>query len=180
MKTDVRVGDCMRRGVVTLRATDKAVDAAKQMKTHSIGSVVVTEEQKAVGIVTETDIAYKIVARGLDPKKTTLKKIMSAPLRTIGTDASINDVAEVMRTNRIKRIPVVDKNERLIGIITDDDLVGVFPGLIEVLNENYKMHEFVDNVVFAGICWKCGSYSETLRKSQGKLFCEECREEEEI
>ncbi len=170
----------MRRGVVTLRAEDKVLNAAKLMKKHRIGSVVVTSDQKAVGIVTETDIAYKIVAAGLDPEKTTLKKIMSTPLKTTEIDAKIADVAGLMRENRIKRIPVVDKEQRLVGIISDDDLISVFPGLVEVLAENYRMREFSEDESFAGVCESCGSYSETLKKSRGKYFCEECQEEEEV
>ncbi len=170
----------MRRGVVTLKSTDAAVEAAKQMKKHSIGSIVVSDNQKAIGIVTETDIAYKIVAGGLDPKKTTLKTIMSAPLKTIRTDSKIDDVAQIMREHRIKRVPVVDNEDRLVGIVADDDLIGVFPGLLEVLSENNKMREFLGNQVFAGVCERCGAYSETLENSREKHLCEECREEEEV
>ncbi len=180
MKTDLRVGDCMRRGVVTLKATDNAEEAAKLMKKHRIGSIVVTSDQKAVGIVTETDIAYKIVASRRDPKKTPLKKIMSSPLKTTKAQASILEAAETMREKKIKRLPVVDKDQRLIGIISDDDLIGAFPGLVEVLTEDYKMHEFGDRAVLAGVCESCGSYSEDLQKSRSKNLCEECREEEEV
>lgn len=170
----------MRRGVVTLKAMDKVSDAAKLMKKHRIGSVVVTENQKAVGIVTETDLAYKVVAGGLDPKKTTLKRIMSSPLKTTNIDAGVDSVAALMREKRIKRVPVVDDEKKLVGIISDDDLISVFPGLVEVLVQDYKMHEFGENQVFAGVCGQCGSYSETLVKSQGKYFCDECVEEEEV
>ncbi|MFH1470820.1 MAG: CBS domain-containing protein, partial [Candidatus Micrarchaeota archaeon] len=173
-------GDCMRKGVVTLKATETAHEAAKLMKKHRIGSVVVTRDQKAVGIVTETDITYKIVANGKDPKKTPLKRIMSSPLKTTKTDAKINDVANLMRDRHIKRVPVVDNDQRLVGIISDDDLISVYPALVEVLIEDYKMHEFGGGVFFAGVCEVCGSYSETLEKSRGKFACEECREEEEV
>ena len=180
MKTDLRVGDCMRKGVVTLKATDSATDAAKTMKKHRIGSIVVTADQKAVGIVTETDMAYKVVAGGMNPEKTPLKKIMSSPLKTTKADAKIADVAGLMREHKVKRVPVVDGEQRLVGIISDDDLISVFPDLVEVLIEDYKMHEFGDEASFVGVCESCGSYSETLLKSRGKFVCDECREEDEV
>jgi CBS domain-containing protein len=180
MKTDLRVGDCMRKGVVTLKATDTAADAAKIMKRHRIGSIVVTKDQKAVGIVTETDMAYKVVAGGLNPEKTPLNKIMSSPLKTTKADDKISDVAGLMREHKIKRVPVVDAEQRLVGIISDDDLISVFPALVEVLIEDYKMHEFGDEGMFAGVCESCGSYSESLTKSRGKFFCDECKEEDEV
>jgi CBS-domain-containing membrane protein len=170
----------MRRGVITLRATDNAADAAKLMKRHRIGSIVVTKDSKAVGIVTETDITYKIVAGAKDPLKTKLKGIMSSPLKTTGPDKQLKEVAELMRDFKIKRIPVVDKEQRLVGIITEDDVIAVLPGMVDVLVEDNKMREFKEKVSLAGVCDTCGSYSEALEKSGRKFLCEECREEEEV
>ncbi|MFA6035701.1 MAG: CBS domain-containing protein [Candidatus Micrarchaeia archaeon] len=180
MKTDVRVGDVMTRGVVTVDANENAHEAAKLMRKNDIGSVVVLSKGKAVGIITERDLVHKIVFTGKNPKKTQARAVMTKPLRTVGASATIADAAEKLRDLQIKRLPVVDAKGRLVGMITDDDLVRIYPGLLEVLLEEAEIQRFGKNEEFTGACEKCGVYSEELVRDSGKLLCSECIEEDEV
>jgi CBS domain-containing protein len=180
MKTDVRVGEVMTRGVVTIEATGSALEAAKLMKKNDIGSVVVTSSGKAVGIITEQDLVRKVVLTGKSPAKALARAIMTRPLKTIGAGEAIGEAAGKLRDLKIKRLPVVDAKGRLVGMITDDDLVRIYPGLIDVLLEEAEIQKFGKNEVFTGACEKCGVYSEEMVRSGGKLLCSECIEEDEV
>lgn len=170
----------MSKGVVTLALSANAMDVAKVLKKHQIGCVVLADKSKAMGIVTERDIAYKVVASGKDPKKVKVTDIMSAPLKVISASTSLDEAALLMKTHKIKRLPVVDKQDKLVGIITEDDMLRIYPGYVDLARELSELKTYGDEpMVVTGMCDKCGSYSETLIKSFGKLLCEECREEEE-
>ncbi len=180
MRTDVRVGDCMTRGVVTVKVGASVMEIAKTLKKNEVGSVIVTHDGKMKGVITERDIAYKIVAEGKDPRKTTAKDVMSSPVTTISADKNIEEAAVLLKRKDIKRLPVVDGKGKLVGIVTEGDLLAVYPGLLEVLQEDADIHRFHPTEVFTGVCERCGNYSDTLRRSVGKLTCEECCEEEEV
>ena len=180
MKTDIRVGEVMTRGVVTLDAKDSAYDAAKAMKKNAIGSVVVLRNGRAAGIITERDIVLKLVMSGKNARKTRAWQVMTRPLKTIDASSTLAEVAERLRQLKIKRLPVTDGKDRLVGMITDDDLVRIYPGLIDVLLEEAEIRKFAKNEEFTGACERCGIYSEELSRNADKLLCAECIEEEEV
>ncbi|MBI5159504.1 CBS domain-containing protein [Candidatus Micrarchaeota archaeon] len=179
MKEEVIVKDVMTRGVIAVNAKDAVSKAAKALKSNAIGSVVVLDKGKAVGIVTERDIVFKVVAAGKDSKKLKVAQIMGAPLKVISLSAGIQEAALTLRAHKIKRLPVVDKKGKLVGIITEEDLLRVYPGLIDVVNELSEIRKFGPSEVFTGVCDKCAIYSEALKRSRGLLLCEECQEEDE-
>ncbi len=179
MKEDIRVGDVMTKGVVALKVNDNVFKAAKALKNNVVGSVVVLDKGKAVGIVTERDIAYKVVAAGKDPKRVKLSQVMGSPLKVIKWDTGLQDAALTLKAHKIKRLPVVDKKGQLVGIITEEDLLRVYPGFVDIMRELSEIKQFGPSEVFTGACDKCGIYSETLKRSRGLLLCEECQEEDE-
>lgn len=178
-KPVLKVGDVMTAGVVTLPEGESVQKAAKQLKKTKVGSIIVTRNGKAVGILTERDIAYKVVAEGKNPKSTKLKKIMSRPLRVIRASESIQNAATAIASNKVKRLPVVDRKGQLVGIISESDLMRAYPGLVDVLMEEEKL-ELPKNEFYTGACAICGLVSEDLRRDGKKLICEECAEEEEV
>jgi len=180
MKTDIRVGEVMTKGVVTLDAAESVLEAAKSMKKNNIGSVVITRRGRAVGIITERDIVLKLVMTGRNARKTKAGDAMSRPLRMISASSTLAEAAEKLKDLKIKRLPVVDEKDRLVGMITDDDLVRIYPGLIDVLLEEADIQKFGKNEEFTGACEKCGVYSEELSREGGKLLCAECLEEDEV
>lgn len=138
MDLKMLVGDCMTRGVITLDKTKTVYDAAKLISSKEIGSVIITDKKDAIGILTERDIVSKIVAKNKDPKKVKLEKVMSKPLKAIYAHQTIQDAALAMRQNKIKRLAVLDKDNKLVGIITQGDLIGVYPGIVDLILDTPK------------------------------------------
>jgi len=180
MKMDVKVGQCMTVGVFTLPANKKVRDAARLLRKTNVGSIIITQKGKAKGIITERDIVHKVVAAGRDPSKATLKSVMSRPLKVIKASDRVDTAALALRNNRVKRLPVVDKSGRLVGIITEGDLLRVYPGMLDVVSETQEIRESKPSEYFTGVCEICGCFAEDLKRDEGKLKCEDCREEEEV
>ena len=180
MKMDVKVGQCMTVGVFTLPADKTVRDAARLLRKTNVGSVIITQKGKAKGIITERDIVYKVIAIGRDPKKTKLKSVMSRPLKVIKASDRVESAALALRNNKVKRLPVVDRNGRLVGIITEGDLLRVYPGMVDVVSEMQEMRESKPSEYFTGVCEVCGCFAEDLKRDEGKLKCEDCIEETEV
>jgi len=130
---EVKVGDVMVREVKTLPIDANVVTAAKFMREYDIGSILITKEGRLKGILTETDIVRKVVAQGIDPSRVEVGDVMSTPLITIGPDASLKEAAEMMRDRHIKKLPVVNEHRRLLGIITQSDIVKNYPSIIDLI-----------------------------------------------
>lgn len=179
MNTDVRIGQCMTVGVFTLPADKSVADAARLLRKTKVGSVIITQKGKARGIITERDIVCKVVAMGKDPKKVKLKGIMSRPLRVIRASDRIRTAALALKSNKVKRLPVVDKGGRLVGIVTEGDLLRVYPGIVDVISEMQEIRGKPNEAV-TGVCEVCGCFSEELKHDEDKLKCVECIEEDEL
>jgi len=138
MGSDLKVGDIMTKKVIVIPYGKNMQDVAKLMKKNEIGSVVVVDDmtnKRAKGIITERDIVHNVIAKGKDPYKTLVEEVMSKPLRVIKPDTSIEDAAKAMRENKIKRLPVVDEENELVGIISEGDIAKVFPLVVDLIEE---------------------------------------------
>ena len=120
----VCVKDIMTKAVVSVDAETSVSDAAIMMEYAQVGSIVVTENNTPVGIVTDRDFAIKIVAHAY-PIDTKVKRVMSSPLYSISPDESVRMIADFMYTRGIRKLPVID-NDKVIGIVTATDLVRQF------------------------------------------------------
>jgi signal-transduction protein with cAMP-binding, CBS, and nucleotidyltransferase domain len=180
MKMDIRIGQCMTIGVFTLTANKTVYDAARLLRKTSIGSIIVMQKGKAKGIITERDIVYKVIANGKNPKTTKLLSVMSRPLKVIKASDRVESAAAALRANKIKRLPVVDRKGKLVGIVTEGDLLRVYPGMIDVVSEMQEIRRSKPNEYYTGTCDICGCFSEELRRDEGKLKCEECIEEDSV
>ncbi len=123
-----------------LRYVDKESsikDAALRMINEGIGALLVTEQNSPIGIVTKRDIIWAVMFEKRDPEKDTVEEIMSSPIITISSDASLRDVIEVMRRNNISHLPVRE-GDRIIGMISDYDLIETLADLIEYLEAKIK------------------------------------------
>jgi CBS domain-containing protein len=110
-------------GVVTRPPSATVVDLATVMSHSAIGCVIIVdEEQRPVGVVTDRDLCLRVVARGLDPQKACAQDVMSTPVYTARSDEHLKAVVAHMRERRIRRVPVV-QDDRLVGIITMDDVL---------------------------------------------------------
>jgi CBS domain-containing protein len=102
--------------------TDTAFDAAQLMKSENVGSIPIVDGQKLVGIVTDRDLAMKVVAEGLDPKAKKVQDVMTTDIVSCHTGASVDDVIALMEKHQVRRIPIVDDQDRLVGIVAQADI----------------------------------------------------------
>lgn len=116
-----KVKDVMIKNVKTISPSASMAEAAKLMKKNRIGSLVVVEGERPIGIITERDLAYKIIAeeKGVDM---TVREVMTADLKTAEPEKSIKDAARLMAAHVIRRLPVVEGG-RLVGIISIEDIM---------------------------------------------------------
>lgn len=115
------------RHVVTATPETTVLDAAKRMTEKDVGCLVVVRGDRPVGIVTDRDLVLRALARGLDPVKTHVLEVMSAPCVTVPEDVDPVEAASLMRAHRVRRLPVVGRTSAsLVGIVTLDDLVHRF------------------------------------------------------
>mgnify|MGYP001559632483 CR=1 FL=1 len=129
------VGAIMRKGVIVLDGSKSVLDASRVMKKNFIGSIIITEKGKAVGIITERDIVRSIVADRKDPATSKLSKVMSTPIRVVTEDRPVEEAIALMRKFRIKKLPVLDMQRRLVGIVTETDIARAAPGLLDLAME---------------------------------------------
>lgn len=123
----MRVGEICIRDVVCANRNTSVQEAARLMRSHHVGNVVVVESgargRTPVGIVTDRDIAVGIVAAAVDASQLTVEDIMGGPLITASGDQGLFETVEHMQCNGIRRLPVVDRQGLLVGIVTVDDLL---------------------------------------------------------
>lgn len=116
------ISDYMTKNVSTLSPSAKVREVAEVMTREDIGSIVVTEDERVVGIVTERDLVKRCLAKTMDLNTTKLSNIMSKPVITADINKHVMyDVAELMKKNKIKHIPIMD-GDKLVGIITTDNI----------------------------------------------------------
>ncbi|MCS6768723.1 MAG: CBS domain-containing protein [Candidatus Nitrosocaldus sp.] len=118
---DILLKDIMIRDVVTIGPEETAQEAAKLMAEHGIGSVVVMDSTKVIGIVTERDLVRKVCAKDMPSSRVRIRDVMSTPIITAEPDLSIEAAVQRMFNNKIRRLPVVE-NGRLVGIVTISDI----------------------------------------------------------
>ncbi len=176
----IKVKEVMRSYVVTGRKEETIYEIAKKMKDEDVGSVIIIENLKPIGIVTREDIVVKIVAEERDPKKEKAENIMSQPLVFCSKDDDILDAARIMNKYGYERLPVVNENGKLVGIISIREILAIAPNIIEIFKERLeeKLQEFKEEEIISGYCEICGNYSDELRNVNGIWICPECIEKE--
>jgi len=130
----ILVRDIMRRNVKTVRTDDSVHAAVLKMNKFQIGSVIVTNSGRAVGIITERNILERIVEPRLDPGTIWAKDIMSSPLVTVGPNDAVEEAAKIMAQKRIKKLPVVE-GDKIVGVVSTSDIVRANPTQIGILEE---------------------------------------------
>ena len=130
----ILVRDIMMRNVKTVRTDDSVHAAVLKMNKFQIGSVIVTNNGRAVGIITERNILERVVEPRLDPGTIWAKDIMSSPLVTVDPNDTVEEAAKIMAQKRIKKLPVVD-GDKVVGVISTSDIVRANPTQIGILEE---------------------------------------------
>ena len=135
-----KCSDVMTRDVVTCSPGDSIVDVARLMKTEDIGPVLIVDNDSRtlVGIVTDRDIVIKVIAEGQDVQSTRVGDVMSKKLVTCRAEDDVDVAINAMAQFQLRRIPVVEDNMRLVGIISQADVatrVGAPEKTAEVVKE---------------------------------------------
>jgi len=125
--------DIMVQNVVTVESAMSVKEAAKRMNLYEIGCLIVVDEGKAVGIITERDILTKVVEASKNAGKTKVKEIMSTKLVVGSPDMDVVDAARLMLQKKIKKLPVVT-DSKLVGLVTFTDIVRTMRMEPEMMN----------------------------------------------
>ena len=118
----MRIGEVMARRVQFVGLDDSVRDAAACMRELDVGALPVVEDGRLLGMVTDRDITVRATAFGMDPKRVRVRQAMSRGVIYCYEDDHVRDVAQVMKQRQIRRMPVVDRDGRLLGIVTLGDL----------------------------------------------------------
>lgn len=108
--------------VVALPPHATVLEAAQLMNDEHVGSVIVLQEERIVGIFTERDVMRRVVAAQRNPARTLLRDVMTTPVACAACGTTLDELRSVMRERRIRHVPVVDEQQRLCGIISIGDL----------------------------------------------------------
>ena len=120
------VGHICTRQIDTAEPKESVVDAARRMHDRQVGTLVVVDERsRPMGLITDRDIAMRIVAAGGDGARTPVSEIMTAMPTVVLEDTSIESALGHMRIGRLRRLPVVNGAGALVGIITLDDILAL-------------------------------------------------------
>ena len=109
-------------GVVTIAAGASVREATVLMNEHGIGSLLVTEGRRLVGIFTERDVLRRVVAESRSPDATLVAEVMTADVLCCSPETSVDEVAEWMRRRRVRHVPVLDPAEAVVGLVSIGDV----------------------------------------------------------
>ena len=126
------VRDVMTPNPATVSEKDSIKRAAEIMKREDAGVVPVTDGKKIIGIVTDRDIVVRLVAEGKDPNNARVNEAMSRKVRTVKEDTPVNEVLQLMSREQIRRVPVTNSNNELVGIVSIGDIASDSREIVKV------------------------------------------------
>ena len=176
------VREAMSSPVITVNENQSVVDTAELMSKQHIGAVIIVDvNENPVGILTERDLVYRIIAKDLTPGDISVKEVMSTPLRTVDPETSLEEAMKIMDRHNIRRLGVNYKN-KLEGIITERDILRLIPTILEISRERSWINEgnSIGGPALVGYCSQCDIYSSNLRNTDGKFLCEDCRLDDDV
>ena len=133
-----KVRKIMQTDVPVLKKEDKIKDAIRLISNKLHGAVVIVEDKKPIGIVTETDIIRNVASKKLN-LNASVQSIMNSPVTSVHLDTKLEKASKIIDTKHYRKYPVVE-NENLIGLVTENDIV-------HALGDNMKFHRNLQNVV---------------------------------
>ena len=180
MKTGIKVAEAMTTQPITTSKNTSIQECAKLMKKFDVGSILITEEDHVIGIVTEWDLTRKVIAEGMEVEGS-VKEIMENIMMTAEPDMDLSEAIRMLNDNDIRHLPVVEDG-KFIGLITLKDILRIEPQLFETVVEKIRVREearkpIAEVVGEEGICESCGNYAEVLFDMDGTRVCIRCRSE---
>ena len=101
------------------------VEGCQLLQENNVGCLLVEEWDKLCGIVTDRDIALRVTGQRKDPRQTRMREVMTPNPVRISVDRSLHELTALMHAHHVRRVPIVDKSDKVIGIVTLDDLMAL-------------------------------------------------------
>lgn len=130
----VLVRDIMSKDVRVVRLDSSVKEVVATMNKFDIGSIIVVQGDRPVGIITERDILRRVVEPCLAPEILTARQVMTSPVVSVRETASLDEAAGLMAKKKVKKLPVMNE-EKLVGIVTFTDIVTKVPAMLSILEE---------------------------------------------
>lgn len=179
LSSEYKVYDIMTINPVCVAKDCNIQEAAKIMKKNEVASVVVKEDDKYLGIITEKDIVRNLVAKNNDPINTTVQTLINKDVKTVKPTEDIYTAISHLNNFTQRQLPVLE-NEKLVGLLTLKDILRVQPQLFGLVYEQLQIREESRKPVrqsteSEGICNSCGNYSYNLLEEDDMFTCPTCR-----
>ena len=179
MKTGIRVSDAMTKSPIYVGPKESAFECVKKMVDQEVGSLIVKEDGKLLGIVTEKDFLTNLI-RTKEDHSIPISKIMTKKEKmiTITGDEDLYEAILTMSRENVRRLPVMSE-DYILGLLTYKDILGIHPELYDLFIEKYKIKEHEEKPArqhyVEGTCPSCGNYHKLI-KMRGRWSCEICKE----
>lgn len=118
----MNVEQAMHKGASCVSPDAPIGEIAALMKKDDIGAVPVCENDRLVGMITDRDLAMRLLPNGTDPKRQTARNVMTTGIIFCRTDQSIEDAVHLMEDKKVRRLPVIDGKKRLVGMLSMSDI----------------------------------------------------------
>jgi CBS domain-containing protein len=116
------VREAMTSNPCSIDATKSVTYAAKMMRDEDVGVAPIVEGEKLVGVLTDRDVAIRVVAEGRDPQSTTVAEVASKDLVTVDPQQDLDEALRLMAKHQVRRLPVVEEDGRLAGVLAQADV----------------------------------------------------------
>jgi CBS domain-containing protein len=127
----MKVKDVMHKGVEWVGPDTPIIELAKLMREHDVGSIPIGEHDRLIGMVTDRDIVCKGLTRdGFDPARATARDVMTAGIHCCREDDDLAKAVQHMEKLRVRRLPVINKSRRMVGILALGDISHSAPGTV--------------------------------------------------
>jgi CBS domain-containing protein len=136
----VRVDEIMHRDVRRINPDMPLADAARKMRDMDVGCLLVWEDEELIGIVTDRDVTCRAIAEARDPAITTVRDVMSKDIAFCFNDQKAEEAAHIMEEKKVRRLPVFDHDNHMVGILTLSDLSINTPQLTGNLVRSMYLH----------------------------------------
>lgn len=177
------VGDVMTRNFIAVRPSTHLLDCAKEMVKKRVNSLLISENSKLVGILTQKDILWAITKKpNINLKSIKAIDIAARKVAVIKPSAELSEAFRKMKRFNFRRLPVISKG-RLVGMLTLNDILKIEPtfyqdvgDLVDIKEESKKLKQVDVEWPLEGLCEECGQFGDLL-KVYDRLLCADCREE---
>jgi len=123
----VKVVDVMHPGATWIEPDTSLADIAARMEKEDIGALPVGEDDRLIGMVTDRDIAVRAFCEQSDPMKLTARDVMSEPIVFCTANEDLEDAVRIMESKQVRRLPVIDNNRRMVGMLSLGDVAASAP-----------------------------------------------------